>query len=181
MRGDLGPGADAHAVGLGDAAVAGERVGGRIAVGPDALLEGAAQLGQMRVADEVVALVVERGVEEEAVVLQLEVLAVLADAALAEGEELLALGERTDGDRPFLEGNWHGEVSGGRGRTETIPRRGRAGGLRQRDCNIVANRGLYPQTFLQPNTFSFVPVAALTQSPQLAGKTCAPARVAGLT
>jgi hypothetical protein len=84
-------------------------VGRRIAVGPDALLEGALELGKVGVAHQVVALVVERGVQEEAVVLELEVLAVLANAALAEREQLLAFGERTDGDRPFLEGCGHGE------------------------------------------------------------------------
>ena len=66
-----------------------------------------AQLGLVRLADEVVALVVERGVEEEAVVLELEVLVLLADAALAQREELLALGESAHGDGPFLESNWH--------------------------------------------------------------------------
>ena len=47
---------------------------------PDALLERAAQLGLMRGAHDVVALVLERGIEEEAVVLELEVLVVLTDA-----------------------------------------------------------------------------------------------------
>jgi hypothetical protein len=52
--------------------------------------------------------VLEGGIQEEAIVLELELLAVVAHAAaLAQGEELLALGERADGDRPFLEGNWH--------------------------------------------------------------------------
>jgi hypothetical protein len=46
-------------------------------------------------------------IEEEAVVLDLEVLALFADSALAQGDELLALGERADGDRPFLESDWH--------------------------------------------------------------------------
>jgi hypothetical protein len=57
-------------------------VGRRIAVGPDALLEGALELGKVGVAHQVVALVVERGVQEEAVVLELEVLAVLATPPL---------------------------------------------------------------------------------------------------
>jgi hypothetical protein len=54
------------------------------------------------------------GIEEEAVVLDLEVLALFADASLAQGDELFALGEGTDGDRPFLESNWHrkGEKGG---------------------------------------------------------------------
>ena len=82
-------------------------LGRRLGVGPHALLEGAPQLGLVRGADDVVALVLEGGIEEEAVVLDLEVLALLADSALAQGDELLALGERADGDRPFLESNWH--------------------------------------------------------------------------
>ena len=109
-RGHLGPGADAHAVGLRDPAVADQRVGGRLAVGPHALLERAPQLGPVRLADEVAALVVERRVQEEAVVLEREVLVGLADAALAERHELLALGERAHGDGPFLECDWHREV-----------------------------------------------------------------------
>jgi hypothetical protein len=45
----------------------------------------------MGLADEVVSLMVERGVEEELVVLELEVLVLLADAPLAEGDQLFAL------------------------------------------------------------------------------------------
>ena len=105
--GDLGPGADAHPVGLGDPAVLRQRVRGRLALGPHALLEGAPQLGLVRLAHQVAALVVEGRVEEEAVVLELEVLVGLADAALAQGDELLALGERAHGDGPFLESDWH--------------------------------------------------------------------------
>ena len=61
----------------------------------------------MRLAHQIVALVVERGVEEEAVVLDLEMLVLLADSALAEREELLALGESADRHSPFLESHWH--------------------------------------------------------------------------
>src|SRR5918992_855267 len=103
----LGPCADAHAVGLGDAAVLHERAGRWLVLGPDALLERAAQLGHVGVADAVVPLVVERGVEEEAVVLDLEMLVLLTYPALAESEELLALGERAHGYGPFLECDWH--------------------------------------------------------------------------
>src|SRR5687768_12243192 len=106
-RGHLGPGAYAHAVGLRDAAVLYERPGGGLVLGPDALLERAAQLRHVGVTDAVVALVVERGIEEEAVVLDLEMLVLLADSPLAEGEELLALGERAHGYGPFLECDWH--------------------------------------------------------------------------
>ena len=104
---DLGPGADPDPVGLRDAAVLDQRLGRRLAVGPHAFLERAAQLGVVRLADEVVALVVEGGVEEEAVVVELEVLVLLADPALAQGQELLALGERAHGDGPFFERDWH--------------------------------------------------------------------------
>jgi hypothetical protein len=107
VAGDLRPGADADAVGLLDAAVVGKRVQGWLAVGPDALLEGAAQLGPMGLPDQVVALVVERRIQEETVVLEPEVLAGLPDAALAQRDQLLTFGERADGDRPFLESNWH--------------------------------------------------------------------------
>jgi hypothetical protein len=65
-------------------------------------------------AHEVVALVVEGGVEEEALVLQLEVPVGLPDAALTQRDELLAFGERADGDRPFLQSNWHGKCEGTR-------------------------------------------------------------------
>ena len=58
---------------------------------------------------------VEGGVQEEAVVVEREVLARLTDPALAERHQLLALGERAYGYSPFLEGDWHrGVVSRGR-------------------------------------------------------------------
>src|ERR687892_678476 len=63
--------------------------------------------GMMRLAHEVVVLVIEGRVEEEALVLELEVLVLLADPALAQGQQLLALGKRAHGNRPFLECNWH--------------------------------------------------------------------------
>ena len=105
--GDLGPGAEPDAVGLGDAAVLEQRPRRRLLVGPDALLERAAQLRVVGLAHQVVALVVEGRVEEEALVLELEVLVLLADAALAQGQQLLALGEGADRYGPFLEGDRH--------------------------------------------------------------------------
>ncbi len=107
MTGDLGPGADADTLGLRDAAVARQRMHGRLAIGPDALLEGATHLGHVGFTHEVVLLMVERRVEEETVVVELEVLFRLANTTLTQGEELLALGERADGDRPFLERDRH--------------------------------------------------------------------------
>jgi hypothetical protein len=53
-------------------------------------------------ADEVVALVVEGRIEEEALVLDLEVLVLLADPTLAQGQQLLALSEGADRYSPFL-------------------------------------------------------------------------------
>ena len=102
MVGHLGPGAQPHPVGLGDAAVLEQRPRRRLLVGPDALLERAAQLRVVGLADQVVPLVVEGRVEEEALVLELEVLVLLADAALAQGQQLLALGESADRYGPFL-------------------------------------------------------------------------------
>jgi hypothetical protein len=61
----------------------------------------------MRLAHQVVLLVIEGGVEEEAFVLELEVLVLLADPALAEGQQLLALGECADRYGPFLESDRH--------------------------------------------------------------------------
>ena len=61
----------------------------------------------MRFAHDVVALMVERGVQEEAVVFELEVLVLLTDSALAERQELLAFGKRANGHSPFLESHWH--------------------------------------------------------------------------
>ena len=109
MAGDLGPGADPHPVGLLDAAIHRPGVQPRLAVGPHALLERALQLRLVGLADQVDPLVVERGVEEEAVVLELEVAVGLPNAALAQGDQLLALGERAHGDGPFLECDWHEE------------------------------------------------------------------------
>ena len=105
--GDLGPGADPHPVGLRDPAVLEQRARRRLLVGPDALLEGAPQLGVVRLAHQVVALVIERRVEEEPVVLDLEVLVLLADSALAQGDELLTLGEGAHRNGPFFAGNRH--------------------------------------------------------------------------
>ena len=68
VAGDFGPGADAHAVGLLSGAPDAERVQRRLAVAPDALLERAAQLGLVGLAHEIAALMVERGVQEEALV-----------------------------------------------------------------------------------------------------------------
>jgi hypothetical protein len=51
--------------------------------------------------------VIEGGVEEEALVCEPEGLARRAEAALAQGYELLTFRQGTDGDCPFFESNWH--------------------------------------------------------------------------
>src|SRR5215211_392576 len=106
-RRHLGPRTDAHPVGLGDAPVLGERLHRRLGVRPHALLQRPPQLGHVRLAHQVVALVIEGRVEEEAVVLDLEVLVLLADPPLAQGQELLAFGQGTHGDGPLFECGWH--------------------------------------------------------------------------
>src|SRR6201996_2480763 len=60
--------------------------------------------------DEVVPLMVEGRIEEKALVLELEVLVLLANSALAKREQLLTLGESADGYSPFLESDWHLEL-----------------------------------------------------------------------
>src|SRR4051794_22072184 len=120
--GDLGPRADSHAVGLMDPAVLRERMRRRLALGPDALLEGAPELGLVGLADQVTTLMIERRIEEEAIVLDLEVLVGLADAALAQSDELLALRECAHGDSPFLESDWHRSVREGGSTALVLPR-----------------------------------------------------------
>ena len=82
-------------------------LGGRLLVGPHALLEGAAKLGVVGFANQVVALVVERRVEEELLVLELEVLVLFPDPALAHGHELLSLGQRAHCHGPLFKGDRH--------------------------------------------------------------------------
>ena len=60
---------------------------------------------------QIVVLVVECGVEEEAIMLQLEVLVLLADSAFAECQELFAFRQGSHGNGPFLERNWHRVLS----------------------------------------------------------------------
>ena len=100
--GHLGPAAQANPVGLWDASVLEQRPRRWVLIGPDALLEGSPQLRVVRLADEVVPLVVEGRIEEEPLMLELEVLVLLADPALAKGQQLLALGKRADRHGPFL-------------------------------------------------------------------------------
>jgi hypothetical protein len=61
----------------------------------------------VRLPDEVVPLVVEGRVEEELLVLELEVLVLLPDAALAQRDELLALRQRAHCHGPLFESNRH--------------------------------------------------------------------------
>jgi hypothetical protein len=110
--GDLCPRTDPDALRLGDPAVLAQRADGRLAVGPHALLQRATELGLVGLPHEVVALVVERRIEKEAVVLNGEVPLGLAHPTLAQGDELLTLCKGADGDRPLLEGNWHKREKG---------------------------------------------------------------------
>src|SRR3954451_2309761 len=105
--GDLGPGTDAYAIRLRDAAVHRDRAARRLAVRPHALLQRPPELRVMGLAHQIVALVIERGVEEEAVVLELEVPVRLANSAFAERQQLLALRKSAHGDSPFLESDRH--------------------------------------------------------------------------
>jgi hypothetical protein len=56
---------------------------------------------------EVARLVIEGGVQEEALVGEPERLAGFTDAALAESYELLTFRESANSDSPFFESNWH--------------------------------------------------------------------------
>src|SRR5437764_14153169 len=82
VSGDLRPGANADAIGLGDRQIGAERVRRRLAVTPDAFLERALELGLVGSPHQLRALVVEGGEEEEAVVFELEVLLGLPDTTL---------------------------------------------------------------------------------------------------
>ena len=53
VRGDLGPGPDPHAVGLGERFAAVQRLRMGLAIGPDTFLESPRELGTMRLADEI--------------------------------------------------------------------------------------------------------------------------------
>src|SRR3954466_7966956 len=106
-RGHLRPCADPHAVGLRNPTGRVEVRRQRLTVRPHALLERATELRAVRRAHQVALLMVEGGVEEEAVVLDLEMPILFADAALPEGHELLALRESTYGHSPFFEGGRH--------------------------------------------------------------------------
>ena len=107
MVGDLRPGPNPNAIGLRDPTVLKQCASRRLLVGPDAFLKSATQLRMVRVADEVVSLVIESWIEEELLVLEFEVLFLFCDPALAQGYALLALGQRTHGYGPLFEGNRH--------------------------------------------------------------------------
>jgi hypothetical protein len=61
----------------------------------------------MGLANQVVPLVVEGRIEEELIVLYFEMLVLLADSALPEGNQLFALGQRSHGYGPLFESNRH--------------------------------------------------------------------------
>ena len=56
----------------------------------------------MRLAHQIGTLMIKRRVEEESLVIELEMFVGLANAPLAEGQELLALGESPHRHGPFL-------------------------------------------------------------------------------
>src|SRR5436190_7487435 len=140
--GHLGPRADAHAVWLRHGSVAVEQCRGRLAVGPHTLLERALELGVVRLTYEAAGLVVERRVEEEPVVLDLEVAVLLADATFAESQQLLAFGKRAHGHGPFFESDRHMRGAGPRPELERsgygVSRTGRAASKRSvyRDARL---------------------------------------------
>src|SRR5262249_2581078 len=105
--GHLGPGPDAYAVRLGDPTVHGQRSCRRLALRPHAFFKRTAEFGLMGLANQGVPLVVERRGQEGPCGLEAEVLARLPNAALAEREQLLTLGESAHGDGPFLESDRH--------------------------------------------------------------------------
>jgi hypothetical protein len=79
----------------------------------------------VRLAHEVGALMVERGVEEEPLVLDVEVLVRLADAALSERDQLLTFGKRANRYRPFFESDWHRETRDDREERTSLSEEGR--------------------------------------------------------
>ena len=117
----------------------------RLAVAPDALLERPAQLGLVGLAHQIARLVVEGGVQEEALVGEPERLAGLADSALAEGYELLAFRQSADGDGPFFESNWHKRTKEMKGHVWVqTPRTTRNG--RRPDVKRIRNPGQNPKS-----------------------------------
>src|SRR5204863_9398388 len=120
---------------LRDLALAVKQVRRRLAVGPDALLQCPLELRMVRVAHEAAGLMVEGGVEEEAIVLDLEMAVLLADSPLAEREELLAFGEGAHGDGPFFESDRH--------RSEGV---GPLPGDSRRNCNRSNRQRRYKRT-----------------------------------
>ena len=85
----------------------------RLAVAPDALLERAAQLGLVRLANQVAARWWSKvGYRKKRSCASLKGLSGCGWHALAEGDELLAFRQGADGDSPFFESNWHGGECG---------------------------------------------------------------------
>src|ERR1700733_2108801 len=110
----------------------------RLAVTPHALFEGPRELGLVRLAHEIRALMVECWVQKEALVVELEVLVGLTDAALAESQKLLSFGKGPHGDGPFFKSNRHVLVRGNGGLNETGSRAGHAVQLQHRRARLYA-------------------------------------------
>src|SRR5579859_6717712 len=80
---------------------------------------------------------VEGRVQEETVVVELEVLLGFADAALAESQQLLALGEGPHSHGPFFKSNRHGVKRGERVFFFQCIPCALPGNVGKRDCAIV--------------------------------------------
>ena len=101
---DLGPGANSDAIGLLNPARSGQSANRWVTVRPDAFFEGASQLGNMSSADDVVVGVLKGGEEEEAIMFERPRTLI---GAIAEDEQLLAFGKRSNRDCPVFDCDWH--------------------------------------------------------------------------
>src|ERR1700733_2535841 len=83
---------------------------------------------------------VECWVQKEALVVQLEVLVGLTDAALAESQKLLSFGKGPHGDGPFFKSNRHVVIRGNGGLNKTAVPHGPRSGTAAREWSIVRER-----------------------------------------
>src|SRR5579862_4712788 len=83
---------------------------------------------------------IERRVQKEPVVVQLEVLVGLTNAALAKGQKLLSFGKGPHGDGPFFKSNRHVVVRENGGLNKTGVPRGPRSGTAAQEWTIVRER-----------------------------------------